>query len=329
MATRGCTVDQKNDGSLKNGDKVTHPTLGVGKVVSTAADLVRIYFKQPQEPVPDRRVKKFKLPAPMLTPTGDLADAELDNLPPWSDERFQQFQTPLTLDAAKARFLEHFPDGLDDPQFHRRELDYKRSAHRRFVENFRSNCDRWIASGDAQALASGLNEVYGNPKVPEHKPDSRLNILYQRAEEPAYFDALSAAGAATVEFVAAALDFIDKGTRADFNRYADALARLPTRSGGFQLDKWTALTWLPFIAAPARHFVIKPTIVRAFSSALPHEITYQAQPNFITYTRVVDMAHRVADVLASSELNLRRRKLDFIDVQSFMWAVERYGKSGA
>lgn len=313
---------------LSPGSKVFHPKLGLGKIVHRDSDLVRIYFKSADEPIPDRRIRQFRLPNAMIRPAEDIADVELDNLPPWSDGRLQQFQTSMTLDSAKKLFLHYFPEGFDDPGFYRHELDYKHAAHRRFREQFLARCRGWIAAGDAAAIAHGLNEAYGDPKIREGAPDVRLNILYQRAEEPAYFDALAAGGPATVAFADAVLRFIESGDQTDFERYAESLANLPTRVGGMRVDGWTCATWLPFIAAPDRNIVIKPTIIRAFASSLAFEINYRSQVNFQTYRRVVDMSLELQKELERSELNLRKRPLNLIDVQSFMWAVERYGKCG-
>lgn len=308
---------------LTPGAKVMHPVFGMGKIVGRDSNILRIYFKSFEEPVPDRRVKQFKLPAPQLKLTGDTIDFELDNLPPWSDGRFQQFQTPLTLQNAKKLFLRHFPQGFDDPGFFRHELDYKRAAHRRFKEVFLPHCRDWITGSDAEAVAEGLDHVYRGAKT---SGESRLNLLYQRAEEPAYFDALAAGGSRTLAFAEAAVDFIENGSQTAFDDYLEALGQLPTREGGMRVDGWTAATWLPFIAAPDRNIVIKPTIIRAFSSSLAVEIRYQPRVNFQTYRLAVDMSLQLARHLENSELNLGRRALDLIDIQSFMWAVERYGK---
>lgn len=308
---------------LAPGDKVTHPVFGMGKIVSRDANIVRIYFKSLEEPVPDRRVKQFKLPATQLQLTGDVFDFELDNLPPWSEGRFQQFQTPLTLQGAKTLFLRHFPQGFDDPGFYRHELGYKRAAHRRFKEAFLPQYRKWVVGSEAEAIAEGLDQVYGGARA---SAEPRLNLLYQRAEEPAYFDALAAGGSRTLAFAEAAIDFLESGSRTTFDNYLEALRQLPTREGGMRVDGWTSATWLPFIAAPDRNIVIKPTIIRAFSSSLAMEIRYQPTVNFQTYRLAVDMSLRLASQLEDSELNLGRRTLDLIDIQSFMWAVERYGK---
>jgi hypothetical protein len=46
--------------------------------------------------------------------------------------------------------------------------------------------------------------------------------------------------------------------------------------------------------------------------------------NYESYTRIVDMATRLAEVLQHSAINLEQKPLDMMDVQSFMWVVERY-----
>ena len=317
------------DDLLTAGTKIKHPTLGIGKIVSRTTDIARVYFKDDREPVPDRRIKQFKMPGAPIEPVAEHDDAELDNLPPWSDGRFQQFKTPLTLDASGKKFLQHFPAGLSDPAFLIQELDYKRAAHRRFTLDFLPQATHWIANGDAPALARGLDLVYGDPKAPAHGPETRLNLLYQRIEEPAFFDAVKAGDNQTIQWIQALLDFLDEDNEAGFHRYLEALRTLPTRSGGARVDTWTAATWLPFIASPARYIVVKPTIVRAFASMLAYEIHYRADVNYKTYRAINDMALALQEKLQRSDMNLSGRSLDLIDVQSFMWTVERYGNFSA
>lgn len=314
---------------LTAGVKVRHPTLGVGKIVSRSTDIARVYFKDDDEPVPDRRIKQFKVPGAPLEPVPEHEDVELDNLPPWNDGRFQQFKTPLTLDASGKKFLQHFPAGLSDPAFLVQELDYKRAAHRRFTLEFLPQSTDWIASGNATALARALDLVYGDPKAPAHGPETRLNLLYQRIEEPAFFDAVKAGDSHTIQLIQTLLDFLDRDDETSFHRYLEALRALPTRAGGAKADTWTAATWMPFIADPSRHIVVKPTIVRAFASMLAYEVHYRSDVNYKTYRAVASMALALQKVLQRSDMNISGKALDLIDVQSFMWTVERYGNFNA
>lgn len=307
------------------GDYVDHPAFGLGKILNADASRLRIYFKNADEPDPDKRVRTFAVPSQFLLPTSATSDVELDNLPPWKDDRFDRRQTAHSWEKAKTAFARRFPQGLSDPKFIAEETLYKRSAHARFSE-IRTQLESAIADTDGLIVASLIEEIYGSTKAPRDSADARLNVLFQQVEEPAYFSALRAGGDATVEYAIAALAFIDTPTAESFIRYAQGLAALPPRRDGKTVDSWTAATWFPFIANPLKHFLIKPTIVQAFESLLPFDIRYRAELNFDTYARTVEMSRRIRQMLEDSELNLGYRALDAIDVQSFMWVVERYAE---
>lgn len=309
-----------------SGDFVKHAKLGLGKVLSTDGIMVRIYFKDSNEPNPDNRVRLFKAPFPYLTIVNSFPDTELDNLPPWKDERFVREKTTLSLDRSKIIFSRFFK-GLDDPDFIKKELQYKMSAHDRYQTLFADQARLLIERNDHDSIARCLDAIYGDPKARKEGLDERLNLLDHKYEAPPYFDALRAGGEHTTRFAEAALNFVESGNKESFDRYLTALCALPTRKNGASIELWTTFTWLPFIAAPDRHFLVKPTIVQEFASILPFDIHYKkGEINYRTYTKCVDMARRIGDILAESELNLRKRTLDMIDVQSFMWVVERYQK---
>ncbi len=307
------------------GDIADHATLGRGKIVSVDADSVHVYFRDNQDPDPDNRVKRFRRLGieSYLAPVSGTSDDVLDNLPPWTDGRFKRAKSTITFDDAKAIFRSHFQAGLGDTSFLDRELGYKRSAHSRFLEH-EPMLKMAIADRNAGAIAAALDAIYGDSKAPKDTSESRLNLLYPKVEEPAYFDALRNGGDATVRYAGAALDFIANVEAATFDRFAKALEAIPIRSGGATIVHWTTLTWLPFIASPDRHFFVKPTVSMQFASRIAFDVRYRSDLNFVTYAKCVAMAERTRKLLETSELNFGKRPLDLIDVQSFMWVVERY-----
>lgn len=307
------------------GAHVLHAHHGLGKVVHADPSIVHVYFRDRQESLPEKKIGRFKPDMwSKLAPVAAQPDPVLDNLPPWNGTAFERFKTDLTIEAAKRDFLRAFPGGIDDPGFLAEECDYKRAATRRFADAFAPYAQSWIDAGDAAAIAKGLEAVYGR----DLSNGGRLNLLFARAEEPAYFDALRAGGAATVALADALLAFLNSNDRGDLERYISALARIPQRPGGAAVATWPTLTWLPFIAAPDRCMFVKPTIVQAFASASAWEIGYQPVPNAKTYLAILAFADTFRRTLQGSEVNLSGRQLDLIDTQSFMWVVERYTAAG-
>ena len=98
------------------------------------------------------------------------------------------------------------------------------------------------------------------------------------------------------------------------------------REGGTDIAKWPTLTWLPFIADPARHVVVRSSIIQAFASAYPRELNFKPQINALSYRCIREFVEDFRRVLQASEINRSGREFDLMDVQSFMWAVAKYKK---
>lgn len=256
----------------------------------------------------------------MLEPVPVEPHAVLDNLPPWNGREFERFKTDLMIEAAKKAFLRMFPAGIDDPGFLAEEIGYKRAASERYERLFMPRAEQWVRDGNASEIATTLNQVYGR----DLNNGLRLNLLFARAEEPAYFDALQAGETVTVKLAEALLALLKSETQADMERYIAAVSALPQREGGSPSFTWPTVTWLPFIAAPNRHMFVKPTIIQAFASASAREIGYQSLPNVRSYAGILGFAESFRRTLEASEVNVSGRELDMIDTQSFMWVVDRY-----
>jgi hypothetical protein len=306
---------------LSIGNHVVHPAFGRGKILHIDGDAVMVYFPGHAAAVPEKRVLTFKqAQSHFLTPVAIEPHPELDKLPPWKDGVFARYKTTLTMQEAKRLFVRMFPDGLDDLKFIASEITYKREAARRFIEDVLPHLSQWVDSGDVASISNGLGHVYGR----DGSAKGRLNLLFQKIDEPVYFQALADGDLATVTYGRAILDFLSTGLPKAFDALVNTLGALPRRESGVSLDTWPVATWLPFIAAPDRHMLIKPTIIQAFASAFARTVRYRSEPNAETYGDVMNFVSDLKDSLEASELNRSGRRLDMIDLQSFMWVVARY-----
>ena len=306
------------------GTLVTHRTKiewGLGKAVAANGANVWIYFPKHPAQKPDERVLQFNLPTDHLDVSPETSHPELDHLPPFIDKRFQVAKTSLTLRHARDRFLSYFPRGFSDPRFWSEERGYKLAAHERFKQQFNPSARDMIARREFEGLRSALLNVY----QPAGDVVGGLNLMNPRFEFPAFKESLEADDA-LVAYVEAALAFSaeQQPTEVTFNRLTEAIAKLPTRTGGMQLEKWTVLTWFPFIADPASHMFLKPEMSQAFAALMPFELQYASHLNHRTYVRLQTMSQLLKRQLNDPALNPECRELDMIDVQSFMWAVHDY-----
>ena len=146
----------------------------------------------------------------------------------------------------------------------------------------------------------------------------RTNVVYP-TEGTAFADGLKDDAAAARFFEALLKLLASRGpNRKRFEALAKAATFLPAAEGKTSRSKWTIVTVLPFLAQPERHIFVQPTRTQQCADRMRFDLQYRAQPNWITYRRVLTLA------------DLLRRKLhplgarDMIDVQSFMWMIASY-----
>lgn len=79
--------------------------------------------------------------------------------------------------------------------------------------------------------------------------------------------------------------------------------------------KWTLVTYYLYVVHPGQYMFVKPTVIQHAAELCRFEIQYRAEPNWLTYRRVLNFSEYLKAQLA--ELEPR----DMIDVQSFMWVI--------
>jgi hypothetical protein len=76
---------------------------------------------------------------------------------------------------------------------------------------------------------------------------------------------------------------------------------------------WPVVTVFGFIAAPASHIFLKPTVTRKAAESLGVPFEYRSRPNWETYAELLRLSRAVRKDLR--DLHPR----DMIDIQSFLW----------
>lgn len=313
---------------LKIGDKVRskrEADLGLGKVVQGHSTLAVVYFKGIEKPTPEQRIKEYRLPTEALELVPDVADTELDNLPPYDNGKFKRTRTELTIEKARELFSKVYPRGFDDPLYHdmlRGERAYKVEAHRRFVTAMSAGLAS-LPERPAEIRAALWGIYHGS----DTKVVPALNLMHPRWEAPAFFEALEDEAWAA-EFLRTALSFSADPNTGTFAAYSSLLEKMPGKVASLT-GKWPYLTWLPFVAAPDKHMMVRPSVTDGFASAAGFDIRYDAEANWQTYDRILVMSAKLLGDLERLGLTLSGRKLDMIDLQSFEWVVQRYFEPGA
>ena len=206
----------------------------------------------------------------------------------------------------------------------KKKRTYKVAAHERFAEALRQ-LQVFAKNGTADQIRGALERVYRGDRGSDIEG---LNLLHPRFEAPHYFSAL-ADDAAARAYLRAALQFSIEINQGSFDPYASAVAQMQWVDGKDDKGLWPLFSWLPFIANPRSHMMIRPTVAREFASAMGFDLQLDSELNFSSYSRVLTMSRLLLDTLQESELNLSRRPLDMIDVQCFMWIAMRHFEPNA
>lgn len=318
--------------SLRTGDRVRsgrQPDRGIGKVVYADGATAVVYFKDRTKTAPEARLSEFRLPSEILELVPDAPpDVELDNLPPYSQpggkHEFKRKKIDFTIKEAQDLFFRTYPLGFVDPGYFdpiKGEREYKAAANRRYLEAIAAGLP--TLTQDPRKIRPALWRIYDGQ---DHNSVAPLNLLHPRFEASRFFDALDDLDWAP-RYLSASLSFAGGRSAANFDALCDVMETMPGLEGGLG-GRWPYATWLPFIAEPTRHIVIRPTYIEEFASAMPFDIAYRSELDFRMYELVCQLAKLLLEKLDVSGLNTGRRSLDMIDAQSFMWVARRYWEPG-
>ena len=240
-----------------------------------------------------------------MTKAAKQSDSALDNLPPMARDGRLELPDKLRITEQQAVdiFVAKFRH-FDDPEYLKRERDYKWEAHRQVVAELLSvRGRRLIAEGPPEALVNTLKNLI-----------HRTNLL-ATLEIMALNDAFKDQRAAR-KFAEAVLKFVDEDSEQAFSGLVEATGSLPVAPGRARVLTWPVVTILPFLAKPDCHMFLKPMQTKRIAEAFSFDLLYSPYPKWATYDRLLKL---------SDQLLKRLRPLgarDLIDVQSFMWVVE-------
>jgi len=194
-------------------------------------------------------------------------------------------------DGARSRFLQFYPQGFASPGYSRDERDYKLAARAKLLD---------VAPFEEALRARGLGLA-----VFSVFSATNLLSLYEKTWVRNAFH-----GPASDDIVRAMARFAQDASQETLIDLRRLLAR-------HDCDKWTVVTYLPFLWRPDAHIFLKPEVTKDFSLRVGHPFhhTYQARLEMPVYESLLDLAAQTR--AAVHDLGPR----DNIDVQSFIWVV--------
>lgn len=211
------------------------------------------------------------------------------------DELAKLTPTYIGYAGAMRRFRSFFPDGMTSSGFVQREGEYKRKASA-------------LLKDGAPLSEAGSHTGFG-PAVA--RAFEATNLLDRHREKDPVVTFLS--GPKADEFVMASAAFAN----GDLNRSLIELERILRPEG---LAKWTVVTYLPFLWRPETHMYLKPEATCGFAERVGHQFAelYNSRLDPVVYRELLALAAETKLSIAALE------PADNIDVQSFIWTVEKY-----
>lgn len=284
---------------FKPGDWIKHAAFGSGLITEEKDSYLVIRFVDSGE-------KSLK--ASFVTEPG---------FPPYPGFAFTALKRPKALSStSKARaslaptlsfahlleaFLSVYPAGFEDPAFQADEREYKNTA----IENFRK-----ILSEEEMSSQLAGHHFAEIARRARQSASGKMNLIFPQ-ELMSLNDALKSA-ASQEAFARGLFDVLygpgEKQER--FNRYIQML-------GSIGCLKWTVATYFQFLATDGEAMFMKPMVSKALAASLSVDLLYAAEPNWLTYERLSEVAILVQQRLEAAGLKPHNR----VDVQSFMYVA--------
>lgn len=297
---------------FKAGERVKHATKtewGIGEVLADeSGGRVKIFFEDVGAKELDLEHAKF------IRVFGEEAKSD------YLTALVRNYKTELTKSASTGKkktefmpfskavqnFLSYFPDGFQDPNYLDGKSDerkYKKAASQLMIELL----GKEVFKGLLQQ--GNFKEVLDRATKVMNKTDLIHHI------EKIWF-----ANGVTTEtnqkkFAESLFDLLygDSEIRIRFERFSEMLSEIGAA-------KWPIATYFLFITFPDSHMFLKPMAIQNAANTLGMEINYRPELNWITYSRVLELAE-----LIQSQLHKDGREIlvpkDMIDVQSFVWII--------
>ena len=300
---------------INEGVLVRHPTKpdwGLGKVLAMQGNNVTIYFKDDATDHRTFLVDKIK-----LNVAEDQSDPMLDKLPPFVKGAFVTKTKKVTIQEGIEAFKKQLPGCFADPNYLGvgdvdvvGERNYKLRAHQRYLDGFGDG------KGEALLESGKIDEL--RDLVQGIVTKDHMNLL-SPYEAMAFRDGLIASDKTAAEYFRALFLFVKGGpNQQSFNALASAVTNLPVQEGRARVATWPVLTLPPFLADPNRFMFLKPEPTQACADRLRFDLLYDSSLRWVTYERLMTMG----EILLNELKPLGAQ--DFIDVQSFMWVIQKY-----
>ncbi len=290
-------------------DWIEHSAFGIGRVSEDRGDRLDVEFVK----FGAKTILKTAQLKPAASPSTEFkfpSDRHKSNTPRFKVERPPR-RPPLDFNHLVTCFTRCFPEGFEGRDFDDKERGYKEHARDVLKDKLgKSAFEKLLRGGHYQEVCEIAKHILRSTNLvyPIEKAklvDGIENIANQERFANALYDLLH--GSAEME--------------QRYTKFCDLLSEMGA-------NKWTIATYYQFLASDGKWMFMKPSIMKRMADSLKVALNYKAEPNWLTYSKLQELADRV-------ELELQNRGLkphSRIDVQGFIWAsiwIEegKYGNS--
>jgi hypothetical protein len=284
--------------SFKAKDWVEHPAFGLGRVREERGDRLDIQFIQ----FGFKTLLKTANLKATLPPSPDFkfpSEKAKSRTPRFKVERPPR-RPSLDFDHLVSVFTGYFTDGFEGQRFRDDEREFKRKAAD--ILNEKLGKDAFAAllrDGKYSEVCEVAKDVMQKTKLIHHIEKVKFKAVafditanHERFAK-ALFELLHGLGEMEIRFLT----------------FCDLLAEM-------NVAMWTVATYYQFLATDGKWMFMKPATMHRMADSLGFSLNYKSEPNWLTYSKLQEMADRVELELKGRGLNPRSR----IDVQGFIWA---------
>lgn len=277
-------------------DWIEHFSFGLGRVSEDRGDRLDVDFINSGAKT-ILKTAEFK---PALLPRPDFKfprDKGKSRNPQFKVERPPR-RPPLDFNHLVTCFKRCFPEGFEGRHFHDRERGYKEDARDVLKDKLgKSAFQNLLREGHFAEVWEIAKNVLQSTNLVHYIEKAKFvdskNIPYQQPFAKALYDLLH--------------DSAEMEQR--FTKFCDLLSEMGA-------NKWTIATYYQFLASDGKWMFMKPSIMKRMADSLKIALNYRAEPNWLTYSKLQELADRVDIELRDRGLKPRSR----IDVQGFIWA---------
>lgn len=297
---------------FKAGERVKHETKtewGIGEVLSDeSGGRIKVFFEDVGAKELDLRYAKFirvfgeEAKSDYLTA---LVKNHLTILakPTTSGNKrpaFMPFQTAIE------RFLSYFPAGFQDSEYRdgkNNERKYKEDANRIMLELLGKEAfANLLQQGNFKEIVDRATKVMNQTNLIHHiEMIWFTNGVKTESSQKKFAESLFG------------LLYGDSDIKIRFEQFSEMLSEIGAA-------KWPIATYFLFITFPDSHMFIKPMVTQNAANILGMEINYRPELNWLTYSRVQELAELIRNQLRKDGRGILAPE-NMIDIQSFVWVI--------